>query len=299
MLPGFNFSDQLHFQQSITETCQYITGVLISFANTANETPVESTHQIRKKLKLFRAFTKLVKLCSEQGTYSGTNHFLRDLGREFSGLRDAHVRSFLLQEVPHSGNSSGFTDLLNELITFNNSIINRIEKTLLSDDNRFQWFAEKLGSNTKLTGYFSNLLLSEEHILNAFTASFDKSRFAFQSGFIFPDSEMMHEWRKRMKDVQYQTELIAGELHTAEITFYPSVVMLCDYLGEMNDLHMLSSWATENQDGFQHSDDLKAWINELKYRKNVLQRQAEELGNELYQLSSAAIQDKMKSVIYE
>lgn len=299
MLPGITFSDQTHTQQSITETYEGITGVLISFANTAEETPVESTHQIRKKLKLFRAFAKLVKLCSEPGAYSEANLFLRDLGREFSGLRDAHVRRFLLQEVSLPGYSSGFKDLLNELITFNNSIINRIENKLLSDDNRFQWFAEKLNSNTELKGYFTNLLLSEEHIMNAFAASFEKSRLAFQSGFIFPDSEMMHEWRKRMKDIQYQTELLAGELQAVEISFYPTVEMLCDYLGEMNDLHILSSWASENEDGFRHAGDLKAWISELKYRKNFLQRQAEELGNELYQLPSAAIMDIMKSVIYE
>ena len=299
MIPGINFSDQALIHQSVTETYHGLTGVLLSFARSAKETPEESTHQVRKKLKLFRAFTKLARLCSDSAAYSAANMFLRNLGREFSDLRDAHVRRFHLQECSLPGESSGFKDLITELNLFNDEIISRIEKEILAVDNRFQWFADELKSNNELSAYFTELDVSEDQIMNAYTDTFVKSRQAFESGILFPDAELIHEWRKRMKDLQYQTELIAGESHTDGISFYPAVELLCDHLGEMNDLHMLAAWASEHEKDLRNSDGLIAWISELKYRKNKLHRESEELGIELYQLSSMDVWDAVRSAVNE
>ncbi len=297
MIPGLILSKQSNIQNSIHETFQSITGILNSYANSASVNPVESTHQIRKKLKLFRAFAKLLKGCSDQDSYVAVNTFLRDLGREFSELRDAHVRNAQLQELIIQQAYPGFQELMKELINLNSFDVKQIENELLVNNNRFLWFSNQLNTNESLVRYFSGLDLSDEKILVSFSDTFEKSRLAFQSGFIIPDSEQMHEWRKRMKDVQYQTELLAGDENAAAISFYHTVVLLCDYLGEMNDLHMLASWALQQNNDLKHADKLDEWINETKYRNNELQHEAENLGNEFYHLSATDIIDEMRSTI--
>ena len=88
---------------------------------------VEVTHELRKGLKRIRALVKLIRHKQPDEIYSETNVVLRDWGRIFSDLRDAHVRTDVL------GQLSEFTKLKtlkSDLIRL--SGINRMEISALN-----------------------------------------------------------------------------------------------------------------------------------------------------------------------
>ena len=279
-ISGLDISGRENLSKSCLDVFRKLTGILSEFAKNAPETTEESIHQIRKKLKFFRAFVKLLKQCSSRVDYSSINILLRDLGREFSELRDAHVRRFLLSD--YFSRHETFQPIVPETLNaINEREIELLKKRFVGDSNRFVKFMDQLKTSAILSDFFDHLVADPDLVKAGFTESVLKSRDAFHNGVKNRDSEQMHEWRKRLKDVQYQMELLIAGSQNLGQSNYPEVVNLCEKLGALNDLNMLIEWVKNIPDSTTVSETHE-FLTELRYQSKTLQKETVELGTVLY-----------------
>ena len=228
-----------------TEVYGTIVVELLSYTATAKNQPVEATHQTRKKLKLLRAFAKLIKPARKSDDYNSVNILFRDWGRVFSDLRDTHVRDLMLREFAQNSEYREEVYLIDHLINLNNVELSVLESASLYRADEFSTLEENLRNNPLIRKYFSDHA-NTPLILEGYNNSYLKSRYAFRSAFTNHNPEDIHEWRKRAKDLQYQTELLmSAESDENLMNLHANIAEICDALGAANDLHMLQSWIDE------------------------------------------------------
>ncbi|MCC5905396.1 MAG: CHAD domain-containing protein [Balneolaceae bacterium] len=281
-----------------SETCQEnLVKLFHEFANEltqqsyqAIDTPEASTHLIRKMLKRFRAFAKLLRTNRNSPAYKQVNAFLRDQGREFSALRDAHVRHLLLYQLLSDTNYRPFAELLENLQSRNRDQVRQLESELLDEENRFERFAHRIGSNQPLSQYFLEKQTDSELLVQNYRKSFDLSRAAFQAAVTYKDTELLHEWRKRLKDFQYQTELIAGSTPADLFPQFPELEQLCDLLGEMNDYSMLACWLQSIEKKSPDSSNTSDLADNLTKQMYTLYSETEQKGIQFYSESTRMIE---------
>lgn len=279
-----NLSDPILLSRSLNRVYKDLLEILIPFAGNASETPLESTHQTRKKLKFFRAFVKLLKPYHSREKAKEVNILLRDFGRIFSDLRDAHVRALMIDEFHNDPSFGHLRSYLKALDKRNKNEITQLETGLFEPQNRFLQFAGELEQSKILKEYLNISNPDPESIIDTFRDGFEKSANAYQLAFESNDPDHMHEWRKRLKDVQYQFELILINLSNPLLESYNSVVLLCDHLGRYNDLDMFFHWLAQIDHDVQSKADSTIG-HKLKEQIDELYPIIKRLGEELYMKS--------------
>ena len=281
-----------------SETCQENLGKLFheftdkitQQAYRAIDTPEVSTHLIRKMLKRFRAFAKLLRTNRNSPAYKQVNAFLRDQGREFSALRDAHVRRLLLNQFLSETDYRPLAELLEKLQTRNKHQVLQLESELLDVKNRFERFADLIETNQLLSQYFLENQTDTELLVQNYLESFDLSRTAYQAAVTNRDTELLHEWRKRLKDLQYQTELIAGNTSTELFPQFSELEQLCVLLGEMNDYSMLASWLNSIEINSHVSFNTSDFADNLNKQMDTLYSEIKQKGIQFYNESTRTIE---------
>jgi len=214
------------------------------------------------------------------------NLFLRDSGRIFSNLRDAHVRQVLIQELNHQFTNKPYLRILQELQEHNRSNIKETEYSLLTEKNDFLAFKDLIENENQLIEYFSLDNSVPSQILAVFTMSYTKSSHAYKNSVDSTDPNLLHEWRKRLKDVQYQFELIFDHLNPEIQKHYLTIQDLCNVLGEINDLEMIIRWISENRHQLTSGEEfISEFLGELTVLKESRLEAAIIKGSNLYQFS--------------
>lgn len=251
-----------------------------SLAAQAPEHIVESVHLIRKRLKFLRAFVKLTQYCSERDQYKEINILFRDCGRQISDCRDAHVRGLLLTEFSQTKSDGSYFPYLKKLINLNNTQTEEIENQLLSGTSVFDELISGLTCEPVLN-YFSSLKPDTDSLLSGCARCYKKSYNAFHSELTNHEADLLHEWRKRTKDLQYQLEVMAEPVPTDLPPSLDEVSELCEVLGRINDLFMLSEWIKTRRS----SKHRNAFLGEIQHELQSLEKNADERGHSLYRLS--------------
>lgn len=239
------FDDTRQFQQSCLLVCRNLVLFLRHYALSADQQVVESTHQIRKKLKFFRAFTKLLKQDESKNHAQYLNRSLRDEGRRFSELRDSHVRHLIVTSELYSALHPATDSYWDWLLGTLESETDGLEKKHFHEQT-FRDFTTSMQSEPIFLSYFGDRRRSVSSLSPAYVQSLRRSETAFRQALSSNMDEDLHEWRKRLKDLQYQLELILNTLSTELIPFYEEVSALSSVLGDVNDLSMFSHWLKKN-----------------------------------------------------
>ncbi|MEX0823898.1 MAG: CHAD domain-containing protein, partial [Balneolaceae bacterium] len=197
---------------------------------------VLATHQIRKKLKNFRSFVKLLKFCKNKINYSDPNSELRDWGKEFSRLRDVHVRDEILRELISNPAMESFKKTVKKLFRMNHKLLIQLESEMITEQNLFGKFQAEINRENTVRDFMEYIIPAADDILSGFINSYHESYDAFSitSGHPTPDS--LHEWRKRMKDVQFQLSLLMNDIPSSQLPDPEIVNIICDNLGRDHDL---------------------------------------------------------------
>ncbi|MEX0945398.1 MAG: CHAD domain-containing protein [Balneolaceae bacterium] len=289
IISELDLTSDYELQQSSYQVYKEIVGVIQYYADSAQDSTVESTHQIRKKLKFFRAYVKLLKPFHDPLQVQSANILLRDYGREFSKLRDAHVRALLLKEFSMDERFLKVQDPIQRVLVKNEQITQDLESFVTDEKKCFSNLNEDLQNQEIIEHYFTLKLPQPDLILKRISESYDKSYEAFKAGISDHQPVLMHEWRKRLKDVQYQLELILHNLSGKMLHTTNNVQLLCDYLGRYNDLEMLIHWI-ETCNDIESENSL---VHHLMQLKDELQSETSESGKLLYDLNPIEFENQL------
>lgn len=241
----------------------------------AEDDPAAAIHSARKEIKKIRSVLRLARGELGKSAYRAENERYRDAGRALSGSRDAEVKVATLtaleehfgQRLPSASAWSWKRVLERE----------RREAASGADSGAIEVAVEALAAGREAAAEWS-LEGSWKLYGPGLQTGYERGRRAMSRVAADPDPELVHEWRKRTKDLWYDLRLIRRAWPELLEPTVESAHELADLLGDHHDLTVLAAdLASRPRVGS------KARIGDLieQYQAELLE-QAMELGTRLY-----------------
>lgn len=259
---------------------------IIDYAESSDKDPATAIHEIRKKLKMLRALLKMLRYTGNQKKFEQANTLLRDLGRLMSEIRDAHVRSITLAEIELNNGLKNFERIVQEIIDCNTLQIKQLEEVYFVKFNVFNRIVKRLKTNDEITEFLDSCTFDRAKILEGYSKTYEDGFNSFFTAFVYPSSELLHEWRKRLKDLNSQSVYLGTYLPATSINLN-EMDMLSDILGEDHDYWMLSEWISEQTWSEINLPAIHKFVEKIEEKRAKLQRSAEYYGKNIYSIEPA------------
>lgn len=280
---------------AVNQSAADINRELLTLPDLAQEDPVSAVHLVRKRFKLYRAFVKLFRNCGPEEKLKTANRTLRDLGKQFSELRDAHVRSETLRLLLSDEELEHHKEATMALLQHNDKTIMELETELLDEQHLFTRLESGIRPDTTIDDYLQSLTPSASCIRAGITGTFTQCHAlnVMRQSDSEPDPDRLHEWRKRTKDLQYQYEL---SVHFMPASLRPSaenINALTELLGHDQDLHNLKTWIPLQADIDIADNDAAALLSRLKHMRKHIGKKIDRLGNRIFSVTPEEFADQL------
>ena len=240
----------------------------------------EAVHQARKRLKKTRAVVRLVRDRLGKKSYKQENARFRDLGRNLANLRDIKVRIETLDNlIAHfdTVDPETFIDIRRELrVDYRQeyqSVVNEDVTTSIKDrlkDSKTEINNWQIGSNGWST------------VDKSLKRVYKRGYKALQKAISKPTAENFHDWRKRVKYLRYQLEILSPMWSDVIKSYIEQTHNLTDYLGEEHDLAVLQELVLHHPERFNRQNKLSVLTTLIDRRRQELQSKAISLGKKIY-----------------
>lgn len=237
--------------------------------------PVEAVHDARKRIKKSRALLRLARPAMRPDEFKALNRALRDQGRALSGARDADV---LLETV-------------DDLATRNTRRVRRAHfaavRTRLASNGGGELPQADLTPLAAGTRDWPVDDATPKTLVRALTRTYREGRDAYETARRDPTSEHLHEWRKRVKDLWYQQQLLKRSWPDVMKALAGEAKALSKLLGSDHDFAVLAG-------ELPAADPLRPLIAD---RRAELQHEAFALGTRVYAESPKAFKKRVRSYV--
>ena len=251
--------------------------------------PEKAVHNARKAIKRERSLVRLVRGAIPREERRHENAALRDAAQLLSGARDADVMIATVDAL-----SERFAGRLPER-TFT-----AIRAALQTDDDghdehtlvaRAAGVAAELRTIRERTAEWE-IATEEWRALDAgLLRSYTRGRKAFARAKPGRRAEAMHEWRKRVKDLWYQSRLLADACGPVIGGQAKDAHALADLLGDERDLMLLDETLAHGLPAPVDVDGVRALI---AHRRDELRAQALRIGERVYAEKPTAFRRRMR-----
>jgi CHAD domain-containing protein len=226
-----------------------------------------AVHEARKDIKKTRALLRLYRGDLGDGTYRYENRELRDAGRALSGIRDADV---LAETI--GGLAERYAGQLPA------ACFDALREQLGADDVPGSSVEQSVDvARARLAGVLGRVddwplgRSGWSAVGQGLRRSYARGRREFERAGDDPSDERLHEWRKRVKDLRYQQQLLRDAWPQVIGAQAKSAKALAELLGDDHDLALLAERV--------ELDEVGALI---ARRRAELQAEAFRLGRRLY-----------------
>jgi CHAD domain-containing protein len=260
------------FRRILIEQTERLSEALAS----ADENLEEAIHEVRKRCKRVRAVARLLRPHARE-LHRRENAAFRDIARRLSPFRDAHVQVATFDELvsrsPERERFVGLKDLMPVHVNRNEEVVKKQLAATRDDVGAAHKRLEELrisdGPPSELIGA-------------GLRANYQRGRRAMARAYDKPQPEVFHEWRKHVKDLGYQFQI----LRNVWPGFFKGVRSELDTLGELlgkeHDLSVMRETILKNVDGRIAQEDLQAFLALAEEREFQLQAEAETIGRRIY-----------------
>lgn len=199
----------------------------------------EFVHSARKRIKEVRAVLRLVRSQVGGREFRRENRILRQAARPLSQVRDAAVLvdalKSVLEENPENASNVAFARIVSAL----RSRRTRIGRSFFEDAQRHE---RAFGKLEKMSSRIRGWPLAKDgsaELRAGLKETYRKGRDAMAQASKSMSDETLHEWRKRVKDLRYQLELLESLWPACMSVAARHAHDLGDLLGDDHDLAVL------------------------------------------------------------
>jgi len=206
---------------SLSEVLHGLSRELVENIERLPDDSVTRIHDIRVSTKKIQGLLRLSGKFISPADQLAVRALTRSIRTAFAGQRDEEVIQLRFKELLPSANSAELSPAL---------VVDAVTPT------------EALSQARQLVTMLAGFPLEALHrrdLVRTATASYRKARRLLKSCRTNPVNEAMHTWRKRVKDVSYQTLALVSVPHLAKRT--TPLDRLADALGEYHDLAVLQT----------------------------------------------------------
>jgi CHAD domain-containing protein len=238
-----------------------------------NEAGSDRIHEARKRVKKLRALLRLGRSALGPG-YAAENAALRDAGRVLSPMRDADVlvkAAAQLRPCVEDRVRPALSSLVGTLARERRAATRDSGEAVACATSALSAFVAR-AERWRLRGF------EPDDLLEAFGRTYREGRHGLAHAARSRDDEQLHEWRKRVKDLRHQLQLLRVLWPAALEAWAQEAHTLGDRLGADHDLAVLAIRVRRTGAG-SRARPLEAAIAE---RRTTLQKKALELGARLF-----------------
>lgn len=240
----------------------------------------EAVHQARRRLKKTRAVLRLVRYSLPPSTYKQNNQSFRDIGRNLSELRDSKVRIKTLDNlIPHVDIISPelSSNIRRELyIDYRQEYQRVLDGDVLSLVKNELKDAQDDINNWKIKS--NSWSAVDQSLKRVYTRGYQDLAKAISK----PRAENFHEWRKRVKYLRYQLQVVNPIWQDLVQIWVEQTHDLSNYLGEDHDLAVLKEFVSSQPERFDRDRELDFLIPAIEHRQKELRTAAISLGKKIY-----------------
>jgi CHAD domain-containing protein len=245
----------------------------------------QNIHSARKRFKKLRSLLRLVRPLRDEG-FPSEMRLLRDAGRHLAAARDADVLIATVRELGSADPANSWSAL--EAGLRPGPDIAGLEEKLRRTVSALQDFEEKIAAWPALP---SDAAAATAGIASAYR----KGRKAWIRAESRRTPEVLHEWRKRVKDLWYHTRLLS-EADPVMMERAASLGRLADVLGSRHDLDVLESTVKDDED-LRARLDWPAGRRSIQKLREELDREAFVLGGLIYSEKPAVFETSMRGLL--
>ena len=214
--------------------------------------------------------------------YRQENIRFRDTARQLAGARDGWVMIQTLDHLVVTGVDQPSPEIFSG---FRQRLTEQYEITLAQELENQKTIPAIIESMDEACFQIGKLPIVNED----FTAfrlgirrTYRRGRTAKQLAYTNPSSEVFHEWRKRVKYLWYQLEILEALWPNILSQLADELHLLSDYLGDDHDLAVLRVKALEEWAVFDNETELLSLIQIIDQKRLTLEALARPLGERLY-----------------
>jgi CHAD domain-containing protein len=208
------------------------------------EDPGTAVHEARKNLKKTRALLRLARSGLGKETYRAENAAIRDAARLISGARDADV---MFQTVDLLAKREDARVSADEFAELRSRLGQSLGDGPALDRSGPAAVIDALGAVLdRLDGW--PLDCEWPTIGRGIARAYRRGRNAFVEADVNPTTELLHDWRKRVKDLWYHQRLLTDAWPAVLGVQSEEAHRLSELLGDDHDLGVLAERASGNGD---------------------------------------------------
>lgn len=239
----------------------------------------DAIHDTRVCLKKMRAALRLVRSEIGPDIFRQENICYRDAGRRLSAVRDTAAMletiDKLTDRFANQLAPDAFTELRQPLRQ--SSMARRLEKK-----KAMLAVAKTLGAARRRVEHWPDHANGFSAVGQGIKDIYKQGRQSFARAFEQPSVENFHEWRKDVKCLRYQIQILKPIWPVMMEGLADELDTLGEYLSDDHDLALLRQRVLEPAERSGDRTDLEALIALVDQRRGELQREARRLGQRVY-----------------
>lgn len=242
----------------------------------------KGVHDARKNFKRLRAALRLIRGEIGEEAYQRENAQFRDAARLIASARDSWVMveslDKLVAEYQEYLAPNAFAGVRVTLVRQYETV----KEQALESEDTIPGVIEILQATC---ARIENLPIQHENFSvfrQGLQKIYEQGQKAMHLAYTHPSPEMFHEWRKRVKYLWYQIEILALLWPNVLANLAEELHTLSEYLGDDHDLAVLRRTVLDDPDGFADEKELLLFVTLIDQKRLRLQAAAQPLGERLY-----------------
>jgi CHAD domain-containing protein len=249
-----------------------------------------AVHEARVCFKKLRAVLRLIQGELGPDTFSKENREYRDAGRELSAARDTTVIAGTFEELAHTYNKQLEHQKFKSLRKHLRRSRAKIDQRQVSSDvvNKLTLARERVETWPLASDGFSALRVGLQRV-------YKRGRRCFELARAESTTENLHEWRKQVKYLLYQTNILSAMWPDPLDALGRELNKLSDYLSEIHDLALLKMSALEEGTQLEDASEIERLVALITSRCDQLKMKADSLGARVYAEKPKAFANRLQA----
>jgi CHAD domain-containing protein len=253
----------------------------------------EAIHDARKRFKKVRALLRLVRPELGEKVYRRENARLRDAARPLSEVRDARVLIEALDGLAESagGDGKSFGPVRKALLARQRATRRRV----LQEEQAPAQIAEAAAEARQRVKEWDIGRKGWAALAQGLKRVYKAGRDAFDAALAEPSVENLHEWRKQVKYLWHQLQVLGPTWPGLMDELSKQAHDLADHLGDDHDLAVLRDLLVREGAQWAAPGTVTKLLDLIDVRRGELQHAAAQLGQRLYADRPKALLNRLHS----
>jgi len=254
----------------------------------------EAVHEARKCLKKLRAVLRLVRPAIRAKSFRAENVCFRDAARPLTEVRDAKILIETLDGLVEHFRAQiagrAFADVRKAL----QDHLRGVRKQVLDEQNAFATVGEVVRQAARRVNRWTDVPNRWPALGAGLEDTYRRAGTAYRKAATDPTVPALHEWRKQVKYLRYQLELLRPIWPERLEELATEADHLGDLLGDDHDLAVLRQLLTDEPDRFGAAGDRELLLALIDRRRAELEEESLRLGERFFQERPRAFVRRLK-----